>query len=97
MIWFGDYILVIVSKIQRQEVEIICKILVKTKLFFVYNVTVFKIGCRFNKLENINKSYLKILKQQIWSKALEITFDLHNENSHGAANLLFRTQHNVKT
>lgn len=65
MIWFGDYILVIVSKIQRQEVEIICKILVKTKLFFVYNVTVFKIGCRFNKLENINKSYLKILKQQI--------------------------------
>lgn len=49
----------------KKGVGIICKILVKTELFFVYNVTAFKIGCRFNKLENINKSYLKILKQQI--------------------------------
>lgn len=31
-----------------------------------------------------------MLKQQIKSKALEITFDLHNEISHGAANLLFQ-------
>lgn len=61
----------------------------------VYSVTVFKIGCRFNK-EYINNSCLKILKQQIWSRAPEITFDMHNENSHGAANLLFRTQHNVR-
>lgn len=48
-------------------------------------------GCRMNTEEYINISYLKIVNQQVKCRAQEMTFDLHNNNSHGAANLFFKT------
>lgn len=48
-------------------------------------------GCRMNTEEYIHIYYLKIVNQQVKCRALEMTFGLHNKNSHGAANLFFKT------
>lgn len=48
-------------------------------------------GCRMNTEEYINISYLKIVNQQVKCRAQEMTFDLHINKSHGAANLFFKT------
>lgn len=63
----------------------------KNKWFLVYKCNISKMGCRMNTEEYINIYFLKIVNQQVKCRALEMLFDLHNTNSHGAANLFFKT------